>query len=405
MKILITGSDYNALMLSEFIKAQNNRSDIYITAGGEKDFGGEKKSYTSVNIKENDIEALRDFVKYNQIELTIAASPLSIINGIADAFIKEGFPIVSPTLDAARITFFNSTAKKVMYKLNINTPKFGIFDRENIAADYIRHAKFPIAAVNDFTLNERIRKKYFTYKSARAALNEIFENRNEKIVIENYIDEEPVYIYFLADGYNAAPLITLERREGKNFAALKAPSGRLSLRQIEEIKQRAVYPLLDDILTYDNENYTGILGLKIIPSVHGEYFGNKNNFYVLEYYNMFQGYDIQAFLPLLDEDFALLAEQAALRQFDEHRTAELNGLASYTLAVKKASAVNVSSKTVFDNDDEDYFISEDRENIIITKTSAAMSCAEKNVKEYAASICREDIFNEILAETKEELRV
>ena len=111
------------------------------------------------------MQSICDFVKYNQIEFTIATSQLAIINGIADLFKKEGFPIFAPFSEAARITFFNSIAKKIMYKLKINTPKFGIFDRENLALEYVRRTRFPLVIQNDFTLLERECSVYNTYSN------------------------------------------------------------------------------------------------------------------------------------------------------------------------------------------------------------------------------------------------
>ena len=113
MKILIAGSDLNAFLLAKYIKIQNSSHDIYITTSEECEDG----SYTPIDIKENDVPSICDFVKYNQIEFTVATSQLAIINGIADIFKKEGFPIFAPFAEAARITFFNSIAKKIMYKL------------------------------------------------------------------------------------------------------------------------------------------------------------------------------------------------------------------------------------------------------------------------------------------------
>ena len=115
MKILIAGSDINAKILASYLKIEDNSNDIYITT----DEVSTDNTYTPINIKENDIVSVSDFVKYNQIEFTIVTSPIAIINGIADEFKKEGFPVFAPTSEAARVTFFNAIAKKIMYKLKI----------------------------------------------------------------------------------------------------------------------------------------------------------------------------------------------------------------------------------------------------------------------------------------------
>ena len=80
MKVLIAGSDINAKLLASYLKIEDKENDIYVTT----DEVSVDSSYIPINIKENDIPAICDFVKYNQIEFTIATSPMAIINGIAD---------------------------------------------------------------------------------------------------------------------------------------------------------------------------------------------------------------------------------------------------------------------------------------------------------------------------------
>ena len=70
MKILIVGSDINSILFAEFIKAQNPEHDIFLTSADKS----EDEAYTPVNIRENDIQGLVDFVKYNAIEFTVVFS-------------------------------------------------------------------------------------------------------------------------------------------------------------------------------------------------------------------------------------------------------------------------------------------------------------------------------------------
>lgn len=387
MKILIAGSDLNALLLAKYIKMQTKEHDIYVTT----DVPDEDKLYTAVDIKENDISAICDFVKYNQIEFTIVTSEISIINGIADLFNKEGFPIAAPFSEAARVTFFNSIAKKVMYKLKISTPRFGIFDRENIASDYIRKAKFPLVIMNDFTLNERNSNVYKSYRKAKIALQKIFENPNEKIVIENYIESKPIYIYFLTDGYNAVPLISLERRERDKFTIITSPSQKITKKIVNDILKSAIFPLLDDISKYEGI-YSGIIGLKVKVQ--------DNNFYILEYYNGFQNYDLQVFLSLLNEDLSELFYEAAEKLLGTRNFVKLENKFSYTVVLNKSEINND-----IDIDNEDYFITQNDKNIIITNNGSTMNYAKRNLEEYIEKICNKNIYEEIVNSTKEVLRI
>ena len=386
MKILIAGSDLNAFLLAKYIKVQNSSHDIYITTDEVCDDG----SYTPIDIKENDVPSICDFVKYNQIEFTIATSQLAIINGIADVFKKEGFPIFAPFSEAARITFFNSIAKKIMYKLKINTPKFGIFDRENLALEYVRRSRLPIVIQNDFTLLERECTVYKTYSSAKLGLQKIFENGNEKIVIESYIDSEPLYVYFITDGFNALPLIGLERTSGSGFSSITAPSKKISDDIIRRILKQAIYPLLDDISKFA-EGYTGIIGLKIKLV--------KDTFAILEFYNGFQHYDFQAYISLADEDIVDILFSAANGCLaDNYNYIQHKDYFSYTLAINKA-------ETALDFEDEDFFQSEDSGKIIYTNTASTVNFAKNNLLDFVKEFVSNDLYNRIIdIDSKKELR-
>lgn len=379
MKILIVGTDLNSVLLAKYIYLQNNSHDIYITSGetGKSDF------YTNINIKDNDINSLMEFVKYNAIEFTIVLSQLAIINGIANAFKQEGFPVFAPFADSARITFFNSIAKKIMYKLKIPTPKFGIFDRENIALDYARSSKFPIVLENDFTLTERISDKYNYFSKAKEGIQRIFENDNEKIVIESYIDEEPLYLYFITDGYNALPLISVERLSGENYTSAVAPTQKIEKNIVVNILKRAIYPIIDDIAKF-SDGYTGIIGMKLKIS--------NGNFYILEFYNGFQFYDFQAFLSVLNENLLDLLYSCANGSLaDDYSHVDLKDEFSYTLAIAKKDIKN--SEII--NADGEFFESEDELKKIYTATALTINYAKNKIFESIENNIDHDLYNRI----------
>ena len=389
MKILIVGSDINSVILAQYIKLQNSEHDIYLT---DKD-AGSSKYYTALNIPDNDIASICDFVKYNQIEFTIVFSQLAIINGIADVFKKEGFPIFAPLSEAARITFFNSIAKKIMYKLKINTPKFGIFDRENLSVEYVRKTQLPVVIENDFTLFERKSEIYRTFSQAKLGLQKIFENNNEKIVIENYIDEKPLYIYYITDGYNALPMVSIERDSGKEYSVSYAMSEKISVKLASDILQQAIYPLLDDIAKYAG-NYIGIIGLKIKIS--------NGRYNVLEFYNDFQQYDLQTFISILNTDIlSMLVDAANGCLAENNERVDLTGQYAYTVAVDKDK---INTEALYDEDD--FAITEDNNKIIITITASTLNFAKEKIYGFLENNCDINIYKEIInADNKKELAI
>ena len=243
MKILIVGEDINSLLLAKYLKMQNAEHDIYLTTEDDS----MPEIFTSIRIRENNISAIVDFVKYNAIEFTITFSTIAIVNGIADVFKQEDFPIFAPCAEPAKITYLNSLAKKIMYKLKINTPKFGIFDRENVAIEYVKNAKNPIVIENDFFLFKRQSYKCDTFSKAKLIIQKMFEEDNEKIVIQNYIDIPPTYMYFITDGFNVLPLTVMKRQGDENYTSIICPETTVSENMILKVLQRAIYPFVDDI--------------------------------------------------------------------------------------------------------------------------------------------------------------
>lgn len=377
MKVLIVGSDLNSLLLAKLIKTQDSSHDVYVTT----EDNSSPETYTAINIRDNDIKSIVEFVKYNGIEFTITFSQIAIINGIADAFKKEDFFIFAPYAEAARITFFNSIAKKILYKLKIPTPKFGIFDRENVATDYIRRSSFPVVISNDFVLMGNEKELCPSFSKAKTVIQKIFESNNQRIVIENYIDSEPIYVYFITDGYSALPLISVERSYGEKYTTIIAPSKKISDDIYVKLLQTVIYPILDDITKY-TDNYVGILGLEIRLI--------RDNFVVNEIYNGFKNYDFQAFASLIQEDTvnALFDITNGCLE-DNYNYMNISDNFSYTVALNKSE---IDYKETFE---ENFLESEDDEKYIVTSVAATVNKAQTDLIEYLETILKEEMYTEL----------
>ncbi len=387
MKILIAGSDINAKLLASYLKIEDNSNDIYITTDEESS----DNSYTPIRIKENDIPSICDFVKYNQIEFTIVTSSMAIINGIADEFKKESFPVFAPASESARVTFFNGIAKKIMYKLKIPTVRFGIFDRENLALDYVRNSKFPVSVVNDFNLLSRFNITYNSFSKAKAGIQKIFEEGNNKIVIENYLDEKSIYMYFVTDGYNALPLTSVERLYGDKYTIAMSPSGKVTNKITADILQRAVYPLLDDIIKYA-DMYKGILGVR---------FKIRNGqFFISEFYNGFESIDFQTFLPVIDDNLLDIFYEASTNGLNESRNfIKTSNNYSFTISVDKSEIEEIDGE-------EEFILIEDSQRYVITSSASTLNGARTKLFDYLQMIIRRETFDKIMQTSlQKELRI
>jgi phosphoribosylamine-glycine ligase len=183
-----------------------------------------------------------------------------------------------------------------------------------------------------------------------------------------------VYIYFITDGYNALPLIALERCEDENSIKTTAISQKITKKTLLNVLRNVVYPLLDDISKY-SDCYTGILGIKVKI--------NKDIYQVLEFYNGFQKYDFQAFLSLLDDDLLKLLIDAENGTLNENHThVELSDYYSYSIAVDKG---------LIERLEHDFSESEDEKNLILTSIAPTINRAKEKLFNYFSLNCDKKI--------------
>ncbi|MBS4759199.1 MAG: phosphoribosylamine--glycine ligase [Clostridium sp.] len=300
MNILIVGSGAKEYtMAKEFSKYEN--VDLIFAAPGNfaiSDYA------TCIDIEADDVDSLAEFVKVNNIDLTVASSEKSVECDIAGKFNEEGLMIFSPTAEAARITSSKSIAKKFMYKTKVPTPKFGIFDRENMAVDYARKSKFPLVIKTDSHMHGENVFVCDSFKIAKRIIEDLFDNGNKKIVIEDFIAGQEFSYYVITDGYNAMPVSSvvpykhvLEGNGGAITSGLGAyaPFYMIDSALEGRIFKEIIYPTLDELGKNGNQ-YVGILGVDIILDRTG-------NLNVIEFNPFFKEPDAQCVFNILDINF------------------------------------------------------------------------------------------------------
>ena len=307
-KILIIGNDANAYALA---KKLSEKHDIYITPSGDtlKDFA------TCLDIREDSVNELLDFAMENEIDMTIPISQKSLQANIAAKFTENKLQIFGANTDANEIILKKTTAKKILYKLRIPTPKFGIFEKQNLAADYIKNQKFPIVIKNNDSNSAVI------VTSAQIAKNIIDYSgieKNKRIIIEDYIYGTTFSFYAITDGYKALPLgssITYKHSLDGNGGQLTSgmgacsPNFKLSLDDEYFIMNNVIYPTLD-YLDISGNPYLGILG------VNGILDDNKN-IYILGWNSFMQNCDATAILENIDDDLYDLFESCVIGSFSD----------------------------------------------------------------------------------------
>ena len=299
MKILIVGSGAKEYSIAKLVSHYEETELVFVAPGND----AIAEFANCIDIKADDVENLLDFAKANDIDLTIASSEKAIANGIGEKFNEAGLMIFAPVSDAAKIANSKSVAKKFMYKTKIPTPKFGIFDRENMAIDYARKSKYPVIVKTDCHMHGENVFVCDNFKIAKRTIEDLFDAGHKKVVLEDYIAGQEFSYYVITDGYNAMPInsvvpykAVLEGNGGSLTSGLGAfaPFYMIDRNLEGRIFKEVIYPALDELAKSGNQ-YVGILGVDIILDRNG-------GLNVIEFNPFFKEPDAQCVLNLFEEN-------------------------------------------------------------------------------------------------------
>ena len=195
-KILIIGNSLKAYSLAKLL---SSKYEIYITPASDT-----LKEFTNtLDIREDNIAELLEFVLENGIDLTIPVSEECLKTDIVEIFNKNNLQIFAPNKEAASIVLDKAYAKKVLYKLRIPTPRFGIFEKQNMVIDYIKNLKNPFVLKTNTNNSAAV---FSSFNIAKNCIDFSFIEKNKKIIIEDYIYGTPFSFYTITDGYKALPI-------------------------------------------------------------------------------------------------------------------------------------------------------------------------------------------------------
>src|ERR671914_2872891 len=102
------------------------------------------------DIPADDLTALRDYARENEIDLTVVGPEDPLIGGIAEAFWEADLKVFGPSRAAARIEGSKVFAKELMHHAGVPTARFEAFDREAAALAYLRSLpEYPVVVKAD----------------------------------------------------------------------------------------------------------------------------------------------------------------------------------------------------------------------------------------------------------------
>ena len=144
-KVLVVGGGGRCHAIVDALSRSPKVGKIYCAPGN----AGIAAQAECVPLKETQTEALRDFAKENDIDLTVVGPEVALAAGIADVFKAAGLRIFGPDKAAATIESSKDFAKRLMDKYNVPTAAFRTFEDYAEAVEYVRNGKFPVVLKYD----------------------------------------------------------------------------------------------------------------------------------------------------------------------------------------------------------------------------------------------------------------
>lgn len=406
-KVLIVGNSAKEYALVKKFKSYD--CDIFVLSGNS----AISELAECVDIREENVQEILEYVLENAIDLTIVTSEVAIKNNIAELFQTNNQLIFCPTAQSAQFTLSRSAGKRFLYKLRIPTPRFGIFDKLPLAIDYLKNAPMPQVIRADENSNSADRLVCTTFAASKTFVEDLFNKDENKVVLEDYVYGHEFTIYVVTDGYSALHLATVanykfaEDGDGgilTSGVGAYTPDYKISSDIENSVMQNVVERVLASLQRKETP-YLGVLGIDCVLTTDG-------NFVTLDFKPFLSDHDAEAVLNLVDENLLTLFEACAVGSFaDDYEKIDVSDNSSVSCVIssrKKGEIIKglelvESDITHFATTKNKYFEYETVEGktLVLTKTAKTLSRARKHLYEdvelisFSGKKCRNDICEKV----------
>lgn len=391
-KILIVGNSAKEFAMVK--KFKNYDCDIFVAPGNS----AIKEIAECVDIREDNVQELLEFVLENAIDLTIATSETAIKNDISGLFQANSQLIFAPTAQSSTFAISRSVGKKFLYKLRIPTPRFAIFDKLQMAVDYLKNVPMPQVIRTDETTMSADRLVCTTFINSKTFVEDLFCRDEKKVVLEDYVYGHEFTFYIVTDGYSALPIATVANykfMENGDAGILTSgigaytPDYKVSKDVEMNLMQNVVARVLDSLQKKETP-YLGILGIDCVLT-------DDNQYVVLDFKPFLSDHDAEAVLNLIDENLLTLFEACAVGSFaDDYEKIEVSDNSSVSCVISARSEGKIingldlveSDISHFGNVKNKYLEYETvkGKSLVVTKTAKTLSRARKFLYEDVALI-------------------
>ncbi len=304
MKVLVVGGGGREHAIAWKVSMSPLLSNLYCAPGGP----GTESIAENISISVDDSEALADWAKENEIDLTIVGPEAPLAAGIVDLFQARGLRIFGPCKAAAELEASKSFAKEVMVKAGVPTAGAEVFTDYDSALTYVESQGAPIVIKADGLAAGKGVTVALELEQARSALRECFVDARfgssgSRVVIEDFIDGKEASLIGIVDGETVVPLVLSQDYKrlgdgdsGPNTGGMGAisPTPVLSQDTVGTLVSDVFEPVIKELATRDIP-FVGFLYAGIIV-------GSDGKPSVLEFNCRLGDPETQVLLPRMESD-------------------------------------------------------------------------------------------------------
>ncbi len=314
MKVLVIGGGGREHALA-WKAAQSPQVETVFVAPGNAGTAREPK-VQNVAIGAEDIPALVDFARRENVDLTLVGPEAPLVAGVVDAFKAADLRCFGPQRGAARLEGSKAFTKDFLARHGIPTAAYANFTDVEPAIAYIREQGAPIVVKADGLAAGKGVILAQTEDEAIAAVRDMlagnaFGEAGHRVVIEEFLTGEEASFIVMVDGEHILPMATSQDHKaryegdtGPNTGGMGAysPAPVVTPAIHDRILREVIEPTVRG-LAAEGHPYTGFLyaGLMIAPD------GTPK---VLEYNVRFGDPETQPIMMRLRSDLVALCEAA-----------------------------------------------------------------------------------------------
>ncbi len=207
MKVLVVGGGGREHALVWKIK-QSRRVEKVLCVPGNAGIAEEAEC---VQIKADDLDAIVETSKKQEIELVVVGPEGPLVAGLSDRLVQEGVQVFGCSMAAAELEGSKAFAKEIMQEYKVPTAAFGIFDDPEKAKNYIQsNGPDLVVKADGLAAGKGVivcqDRREAEHAVDRVMVEREFGDAGDKVVIEERLFGEEASFIAFTDGEDVLPL-------------------------------------------------------------------------------------------------------------------------------------------------------------------------------------------------------